>query len=127
MSLRLHYLKDGPAADAQEQARFHQIMQMQQQQYGASNQKGYYESYNRQGGMGAGAALALGVVGGAAVGMMAGSMLAGSMYNPGFDTVPADVAVPADSYDAGGFSGGDFGGGDFGGGDFGGGDFGGGF
>ncbi|KAF9151754.1 hypothetical protein DFQ26_001137 [Actinomortierella ambigua] len=117
----------GPAADAQEQARFHQIMQMQQQQYGASNQKGYYESYNRQGGMGAGAALALGVVGGAAVGMMAGSMLAGSMYNPGFDTVPADVAVPADSYDAGGFSGGDFGGGDFGGGDFGGGDFGGGF
>ncbi|KAG0228137.1 hypothetical protein BGW41_003548 [Actinomortierella wolfii] len=101
----------GPAADAQEQARFHQIMQMQQQRYGGQGtQKGYYESYNRQGGMGSGAALAMG----AALGMMAGSMMAHTMYNPvGFDTVPAETAVPAESF------GGDFGGGDFGGGDFG--------
>ncbi|KAG0226549.1 hypothetical protein BGW42_003537, partial [Actinomortierella wolfii] len=124
----------GPAADAQEQARFHQIMQMQQQRYGGQGtQKGYYESYNRQGGMGTGAALAMGMVGGkytlvvylskailldsitgAALGMMAGSMMAHTMYNPvGFDTVPAETAVPAESF------GGDFGGGDFGGGDFG--------
>ncbi|KAG0072979.1 hypothetical protein BGZ90_011722, partial [Linnemannia elongata] len=51
----------GPAYHAQETTRFHQIQQLQRQQFG-SNQSGFYDSYNRQGGMGAGAGLAMGMM-----------------------------------------------------------------
>ncbi|KAG0083853.1 hypothetical protein BGZ93_001559 [Podila epicladia] len=130
----------GQAADAQEQARFYQIQQLHQQQYGGSPGAGGYnktflDSYNRRGGLGSGAAMALGVAGGAAVGLVAGSMLADGMmhhgyYGDGFyggDVIPAQVGggdlVPADvgGTDFSASSGYDFGGGDFGGGDFGGG------
>ncbi|KAK3846333.1 MAG: hypothetical protein J3R72DRAFT_471901 [Linnemannia gamsii] len=112
----------GPSYHAQETARFHQIQQLQMQQTGAHhNNSNFYDNYNRQGGMGAGAGLAMGMVAGGAMGLMAGSVLAGGMhggYGYGGDTVPVETVS----------SGGDFsGGGDFGGGDFGGGDFGGGF
>lgn len=53
----------GPAYHAQETTRFHQIQQLQRQQFG-SNQSGFYDSYNRQGGMGAGAGLAMGMMAG---------------------------------------------------------------
>ncbi|KAF8932477.1 hypothetical protein BGZ58_007025 [Dissophora ornata] len=109
----------GQQADAQELARFHQIRQLQQQQFGNGvNQSAFANSYNSQGGMGAGASMAMGMVAGGAVGLMAGSMLTGGMggmhggYGYSNDVIPAST---------------DFGGGDFGGGDFGGGDFGGGF
>ncbi|KAF9927955.1 hypothetical protein FBU30_002743 [Linnemannia zychae] len=103
----------GPSYHAQETARFHQIQQLQMRQFG-NNQSGFYDSYNRQGGMSAGA-LAMGMVAGGAMGLVAGSMLAGGLhdgYGYGGDVIPAETVS---------------GGGDFGGGDFGGGDFGGGF
>ncbi|KAG0366316.1 hypothetical protein BC939DRAFT_452025 [Gamsiella multidivaricata] len=105
----------GAQADAQEMARFNQIRQLQQQQYGSVNQSSFADSYNRQGGMGAGAGLAMGMMAGGAMGLMAGSMLTGGMHG-GYsnDVIPASTD----------YGGGDFGGGDFGGGDFGGGDFG---
>lgn len=53
----------GPAYHAQETTRFHQIQQLQRQQFG-NNQSGFYDSYNRQGGMGAGAGLAMGMMAG---------------------------------------------------------------
>ncbi|KAI1293424.1 hypothetical protein EDD11_008373 [Mortierella claussenii] len=104
----------GPQADAQELARFHQIQQQQQHQFGNSTQGTFADSYNRQGGMGAGASMAMGMMAGGAMGLMAGSMLAGGMhggYGYGSDVIPANV-----DYGGGGFGGGDFGGGDFGGG-----------
>lgn len=59
----------GQAADAQELARFYQIQQLHQQQYGGTTGSGGYnqqfmDSYNRKGGLGSGAKLALGVAGG---------------------------------------------------------------
>ncbi|KAI9235143.1 MAG: hypothetical protein BYD32DRAFT_421824 [Podila humilis] len=149
----------GQAADAQELARFYQIQQLHQQQYGGTSGSGGYnkqfmDSYNRKGGLGSGAALALGVAGGAAVGLVAGSLLADGMmhhngyyggdgyYGDGFygggDLVPAQIG--GDGFYGGGdivpaqIGGGDLipaqmGGTDFGsssGYDFGGGDFGGG-
>jgi len=53
----------GPSYHAQETARFHQIQQLQMQQFSNNNSQ-FYDSYNRQGGMGAGAGLALGMVAG---------------------------------------------------------------
>ena len=103
----------GPAADAQENARFHQIQEIQRQQYG--NNQGFYDNYNRGGGLGSGASMAMG--------MMAGSMLGGGMMNGGmgYGGYGGGDVIPAMSD---GYGGGDFGGG----GDFsGGGDFGGGF
>ncbi|KAF9551695.1 hypothetical protein EC957_006588 [Mortierella hygrophila] len=116
----------GPSYHAQETTRFHQIQQLQRQQF-SSNQSGFYDSYNRQGGMGAGAGLAMGMMAGGAMGLMAGSMLGGGMHG-GYYGGASDV-TPAEHVSGGDYSGsGDYsGGGDFGGGDFGGGDFGGGF
>ncbi|KAF9280687.1 hypothetical protein BGZ68_007086 [Mortierella alpina] len=96
----------GQAADAQEMARFYQIQQLHQQQSHGNNRASFTDSYNRGGGMGAGA--------GGAMGLMAGSMMAGGMggYGYGGDVMPAQA-----DYIGGG---GDFGGGDFGGGGFGG-------
>lgn len=59
----------GQTADAQELARFYQIQQLHQQQYGGTPGAGgynktYMDSYNRRGGLGSGAAMALGVAGG---------------------------------------------------------------
>ncbi|KAG0019259.1 hypothetical protein BGZ81_009794 [Podila clonocystis] len=126
----------GPAADAQENARFYEIQKQQQVQFQNSpNQGNFADSYNRQGGMGAGAGMAMGVLAGGAVGLMAGSMLAGGMhggYGYGGDVVPAQVGggdlssadMSGGDFGGGGFSSSDMSGGDFGGGDFGGGDFG---
>ncbi|KAF9105885.1 hypothetical protein BGX27_009408 [Mortierella sp. AM989] len=97
----------GPQADAQEMARFHQIQQQQQQVYASNPHQGSFsDNYNRQGGMGAGAGLAMGMVAGGAMGLMAGSMLAGDMTN---DIIPASTDIIPTSTD---FGGGDFGGGD---------------
>ena len=60
----------GEAADAQEVARFYQIQELQQQRYGQHVQSGqgysqrYADSYNRMGGMGPGAGLAMGALAG---------------------------------------------------------------
>ncbi|KAF9967631.1 hypothetical protein BGZ70_008843 [Mortierella alpina] len=103
----------GQAADAQEMARFYQIQQLHQQQNsGHNNRTSFSDTYNRGGGMGAGA--------GGAMGLMAGSMMGGGL---GYGGYGGDV-MPAQADYIGG--GGDFGGGDFGGGGFGGGDMGGG-
>ncbi|KAF9432594.1 hypothetical protein BGZ76_010588 [Entomortierella beljakovae] len=105
----------GPAAHAQETARFYQIMEIQRQQYGHQNQhsgsghgihRPYADSYNR--------------MGGGAAGMMMGGMMMGGMYGDMGGT-PAEVADVGGGDVGGGDFGGDFGGGDFGGGDFGGG------
>ncbi|KAF9179941.1 hypothetical protein BGZ51_006551 [Haplosporangium sp. Z 767] len=107
----------GPGADAQEMQRFYQIQSMQQQQHGGHNRTSFTDSYNRGGGFGPGAGMAMGLMAGkcGAMGLMAGSVLAGGMGGGyGGDMIPADAT----------YTGGDFGGGDFGGGDFGGGDFG---
>ncbi|KAG0286467.1 hypothetical protein BGZ98_005091, partial [Dissophora globulifera] len=53
---------NGPAADAQEMARFFQIQELQRQQFGQHGQtydRHYMDSYNRMGGMGPGASLAM--------------------------------------------------------------------
>ncbi|KAF9913571.1 hypothetical protein BX616_009869 [Lobosporangium transversale] len=62
---------NGPAADAQETARFHQIQEMQRQRYGQQSNsqsngynRPYVDSYNRMGGMGPGAGLAMGALAG---------------------------------------------------------------
>ncbi|KAF9415163.1 hypothetical protein BGZ94_000171 [Podila epigama] len=103
----------GPGADAQENARFYEIQKQQQAQFHNNPNRGNFaDSYNRQGGMGAGAGMAMGMMAGGAMGLMAGSMLANGMHG-GYghdDLTPAQL----DSGE------GDFGGGDFGGGDFGG-------
>ncbi|KAF8985900.1 hypothetical protein CPC16_002529 [Podila verticillata] len=117
----------GPAADAQENARFYEMQKQQQTQFHNSpNQGNFADSYNRQGGMGAGAGLAMGMLAGGAVGLMAGSMLAGGMNHGygGSDVVPAQVGGGGGDFSSADMSGADFGGGDFSGGDFGGGDFG---
>ncbi|KAG0335468.1 hypothetical protein BG000_007485 [Podila horticola] len=125
----------GPAADAQENARFYEIQKQQQVQFqNHPHQGNFSDSYNRQGGMGAGAGMAMGVLAGGAVGLMAGSMLAGGMHSGfgGSDVVPAQVGggdfssadMSGGDFGGGGFSSSDMSGGDFGGGDFGGGDFG---
>ncbi|KAG0015783.1 hypothetical protein BGZ80_009634 [Entomortierella chlamydospora] len=122
----------GPAADAQEMARFYQIQEMQRQQFGQQAQyqgcdvyRPYADSYNRMGGMGSGAAMAMGVVAGGAAGLLAGSLLADGMYDHGFygggyggDVFPATEigSGGGDAFPADFGGGGDFGGGDFGGG-----------
>ncbi|GJJ73579.1 hypothetical protein EMPS_05937 [Entomortierella parvispora] len=108
----------GPAADAQENARFHQIQEIQRQQFG--NNQGFYDNYNRGGGLGSGASMAMGMMAGGALGLMAGSMMGGGMMHGGMGYGGGDT-IPATYDGGGGFGGGDFGGGDFGGGDFGGG------
>ncbi|KAF9354162.1 hypothetical protein BGX26_008028, partial [Mortierella sp. AD094] len=81
----------GPAADAQEMARFYQIQEMQRQQFGQQAHyqgcdvyRPYADSYNRMGGMGPGAAMAMGAVAGGAAGLLAGSLLSNGMYDHGF-------------------------------------------
>lgn len=118
----------GPTADAQENARFFEMQKQQQVQFHNNpNQGNFTDSYNRQGGMGAGAGMAMGLLAGGAVGLMAGSML-GGVHNGygggGSDVVPAQVGGGGGDYSSADMSGADFGGGDFSGGDFGGGDFG---
>ncbi|KAG0340578.1 hypothetical protein BG004_006348 [Podila humilis] len=116
----------GPGADSQENARFFEMQRQQQTQFQNKPSQGTFaDSYNRQGGMGAGAGMAMGMMAGGAMGLMAGSMMAGGMHGGyggyGDDVVPAQTdsfAAPAGDFSSADMSG-DFGGGDFGGGDFG--------
>ncbi|KAF9358211.1 hypothetical protein BGX34_009031 [Mortierella sp. NVP85] len=67
----------GSAADTQELERFHQIQQLQKEQYGESNHGAFTKAYNHQGGMGKNAAIAMGLMAGGVMGVMAGNMVGG--------------------------------------------------
>jgi hypothetical protein len=54
----------GSEADTQELERFYQIQQLQKEQYGESDHGAYTKAYNRQGGMGKNAAIAMGLMAG---------------------------------------------------------------
>ncbi|KAF9346491.1 hypothetical protein BGX26_002000 [Mortierella sp. AD094] len=70
----------GPQADTQEMARFHQIQQQQQTIYTSNPKQGSFtDNYNRQGGMGTGAGIVMGMLAGGAMGIITGSLLSDSI------------------------------------------------
>ncbi|KAG0246193.1 hypothetical protein B0O80DRAFT_437075 [Mortierella sp. GBAus27b] len=118
----------GPEADAQELARYYQIKQLQQERFGKEKKSAYTTTYNRQGGMGRGAAMAIGVMAGAAITLATANALAGAL-DPSLsdDLIPAEITgdyvapkivyvggefIPASSMAEGGGEGGDGGGDD---------------
>ncbi|KAF9436190.1 hypothetical protein BGZ76_004606 [Entomortierella beljakovae] len=118
----------GQQAGVQEMARFHQIQQQAQQQQQQQKQQGikttqnsFANNYNRLGGMGPGAAMAMGAIAGGTMALMAGGLMTDSMEGGIPEVVPAmdcstttdygysgaDGIVPASSDFSGG-GGGDF-------------------